>query len=378
MKNIIIVAHKHLPQPDDDLVGFLNLKKSYRVLHIKHSFSEVADRLSYFDYYFKGGLVKKRKSLDYKFLPEVLIYFKEFIATLWWVIVSGRKWDKYIAVDGLCAYFGLFLRALGRCKEVIYWSIDFVPLNRFSVSWKNHIYKWINSFVCRRADEVWDLSPRMAEGRKKYWGIDLSDYRSHSLVPYGMWLKRIKPVSYRDCQKNTLVFMGHLMAKQGVDTVINKLPEIVKIIPDFKFKIIGGGAYQGNLEKLAKSLKVLKYCFFLGKIQENSDVEKEIAKSAGAIAPYLKLPDSYTYYADPGKLKTYLACGVPVLLTDLPWDAGEIEDRKCGLIISDDGSDFVEKLVQILKPSINDEFRKNALKYSKRFDYEKIFSNLEI
>lgn len=376
MKNIVIVAHKNLPQPDDDLVSFLNRNKSLRVMHIRHSFSEVQDRLSYYDLYFKGKEIKKKKSIDYRFLPEVLIYIKELFFTLWWIVSSGYKWDTYIAVDGLCAYFGLFLRALGKCREVVYWSIDFVPLNRFSDSWKNYIYRWVNSFVCKRADEVWDLSPRMAEGRKKYWGIELSDYKSRSLVPYGMWLKRIRPIPYHNCQKNTLVFMGHLMPKQGVDTVIKRIPEIIKEIPDFSFKIIGGGVYRENLERLAKDLGVEKHCLFLGKIPDNRDVEKEIAKSAVAIAPYLRLPDSYTYYADPGKVKTYLACGVPVLLTDLPWDAGEIEKENCGLIINDDGSDLVEKLLKMLKTSYNSEFRQNAMVYSKKFDYEGIFSNL--
>lgn len=377
MKNIAIITHKYLPQPDDDLVYFLDRKNEYNIFHIKHSFPDAKDRCSFLDLYLNGKKKEERKTLDYIFLPEPLVYFKELFFTLKWLISSKRKYNLYIGMDGLCAFFGLLLKNIGVCKKVIYWSIDFVPFNRFKSGWKNFFYHKINSFACKNADEVWDLSPRMADGRKKYLGVGKNDYKIHKIVPYGVWSHRMKKVRYSKCQKNTLVFMGHLMRKQGVDLVIRNILEITKQIPGFKFKIIGEGNYRNDLVKLSKKLSVSKYCQFLGRIG-NIRLEKEVAKSAAAIAPYLKTKDSYTYYADPGKVKTYLACGVPVLLTDLPWDAKEIEKKKCGFIIDDRGTNLVEKLTKIMKPSVNREFRKNAVKYSKNFDYDKIFSKLEL
>jgi glycosyltransferase involved in cell wall biosynthesis len=376
MKNIVIVAHKYLPQPDDDLVHYLNSKKTGNVLHIKHSFPDAKDRRSFYTWYFKGKKTKKEKTIDYKFLPEVVIYLKELFFTIKWPILSKTRWDLYIGMDGLCTFFGLILRKIGVCKKVVYWNIDFVPQNRFKKGWKNSIYHTINIWGCKKADEVWDLSTRMIEGRKKYLGFDKKSYKLHRLVPYGLWISRIKKYSYKDCEKDTLVFMGHLLPKQGVDMVVRMIPEILKQIPNFKFKIIGGGNYRNRLIKIAKELSVEKHCYFMGRIEKNTDLESEIAKSCVAIAPYLKTSDSYTYFTDPGKVKTYLACGVPVLLTDLPWNAKEIEEKKCGIMISDDGSNLVEKLMFLLKPNINKKFRKNAIKYSKRFDYQSIFSKL--
>ena len=377
MKNIVIVTHKYLPQPDDDLVYFLNRKNKYNIFYIKHSFPDAKDRHSFLDLYLNGKKAEGRKTLDYIFLPEPFVYFKELFFTLKWLISSKRKYDLYIGMDGLCTLLGLLLKSLGVCRKVIYWSIDFVPFNRFKSGWKNLFYHKINSFACKNADEVWDLSPRMAEGRKKYLGINKSDYKFHRVVPYGVWIGRIRKIIYDRCEKNTLVFMGHLMKKQGVETVINKVPQIIKEIPGFKFKIIGEGRYKNSLTSLARKLSVEEYCHFMGRIG-SKDIEKEIAKSCVAIAPYLNLRDSYTYYADSGKVKTYLACGVPVLLTDLPWNAKEIQQEKCGMIINGYGKDLVEKLLKIMKPSLNREFRKNAVKYSKNFDYEKIFSELKL
>jgi len=378
MKNTIIVAHKYLHQPDDDLVYYLNKKREGRVLHIKHSFPDAKDRRSFFDLFRKGKKIKKERTRDYIFLPEVFIYLKEFIFTLKWSFPLKIKWDSYIGMDGLTVIFGLVLQKLGICKKVVFWCIDFVPDNRFDKVWKNIIYQKINTFAVKGSNEVWDLSPRMAEGRKKFLGIKKKDYKFHKVVPYGLWLSRIKKYKYKDSQKHTLVFMGHLMPKQGVDMVIKKIPDIVKKIPDFKFKIIGGGNHKSALKKLAREMSVEKYCDFKGRIRKQVDMEREIAKAGVAIAPYSKVKDSYTYFADPGKVKTYLACGVPVLLTNVPWNAGEIEKKKCGFVISENGANLLEKLLVVMNPKINQQYRKNAIKYSKEFNYENIFDFLKL
>ncbi|MEK7472791.1 MAG: glycosyltransferase [Patescibacteria group bacterium] len=377
MKNIAIVVHKYLPQPDDDLAYFLNRKKNINIFHIKHSFSDAKDRCSVLRKYLNGLQIDEIKTLDYKFLPEVLIYIKEFIFTVKWLILTNKKFDLYIGMDGLCTLFGLFLQKFRICKKVVYWNMDFVPFNRFEYKWKNVLYNKVNSYACKKADEVWDISPRMEKGRKQYLDVYKKDYKMHRVMPYGVWTHQIKTISYEKSQKHTLVFMGHLLKKQGVDMIIKKIPDILIKIPDFEFKIIGDGNYKDQLIRLADILSVHKYCKFLGRL-DDFHLNNEIAKASISIAPYSTNKYSYTYYADPGKIKKYLACGVPVLLTNLSWNTHEIEKNECGLIIGDNGNDLVDKLLYLFRPKINEKFRKNAIKYSKSFDYEKIFSELNI
>lgn len=377
MKNVAIVVHKYLPQPDDDLIFFLKRKGNYNLFHIKHSFPDSVNRQSILNLYLGSKKKKVTKTLDYKFLPEVLVYFKELFFTIKWLIPIKGKIDTYVGMDGLCTLFGLVLKRLGFCKKVVYWCMDFVPLNRFEYNYKNFIYNKINAYSSKNADEVWDISPRIETGRGRYLNISKESYKVHKVVPYGVWNNQIDKVSYKNSQKHTLVFMGHLLKKQGVDMVIKKIPDIIKEIPDFKFKIIGDGNYKAQLIRLANVLEVDKYCKFLGRIDDYS-LDKEISKASVAIAPYFINKDSYTYYADPGKVKRYLACGIPVLLTNLPWNAEEILKKECGLIINDDGNNLIEKLLYILKPKINEKFRKNTIKYAKSFDYEKLFQKLDI
>lgn len=374
-KNIVIVAHKFLTQPDDEFVLFLNNRKQENVLHIKHSFSDAKDRCSYFTWYKKGQVYKEIRSKDYTFLPEPLIYGKELVLTILWIVQSCLRWDYYIGMDGLCVLFGTILRFIRRIKKTIFWAIDFVPENRFNAGLKNKIYSSINMHGYKNSDEMWDLGPRMHEARKEFLGLEKKDYKAHKVVPYGVWGDRIIKYDYDQCEKYTIVFMGHLLEKQGAQLIISVIPQIIKKYPKFKFKIIGTGSYKDELIALSKKLHVEKYCNFMGKIEDHKELEEEIAKSAIAVAPYIRELDTWTKYADPGKVKTYLACGVPVLLTDVPWNSAEIQYNKCGFIVSQEAGDIVNKIDLLFHNKTNQLFRKNSTQYAKTFNYETIFRN---
>ncbi|GAB4149196.1 MAG: hypothetical protein OHK0017_12820 [Patescibacteria group bacterium] len=376
IKKLVVIAHKYLSGPSDDLVIYAKNKELDKVLYIFHSFADKPDRKSYFELYEKGMLKLKGDSLDFAGWPEPLIYLKELIYTFWWVYRFAWKWDRIVALDGLSCLFAIILRWFAKTREVIFWAIDFViPDKRFSNSLKNKIYLAINRFSYSNSNQMWDLSPRMAEARQNYVDFPITGYKLRKIVPYGMWTQRIKTVSYEDCDQNSLVFMGHLLPKQGVELILELLPELLKINPLIKLKIIGGGAldYELKLKNLAHSLGILESVKFYGKIIDPIEMEQEIAKSAIALAPYIRKLDTWTYYADPGKVKTYLACGVPVLLTDLPWNAKDIEMAECGKIITEDANDIIEKIVFLLNPDQNRSYRKSAIKYSAQFDYQQIF-----
>ncbi len=379
--NIVIVSHKHLTQPDDDLAEYLRKRPKYEVLHIRHSFSEAKDRSSYYSLYRDGRLMKEEVTGEFNILRffEPFLYVKEAIFTLVWIIYSRKQWDVYIGMDGLCVIFGVFLKRMGFVKKVVFWAIDFVPKDRFSEGYKNKIYKVVNKFSYKRADEVWDLSPRMIVAREQFLGIERDSYKKHRVVPYGVWLKKIKQLPLKEKDKNTLVFMGHLLPKQGVQLIIESMPKILQSLPGFKFKIIGDGYYKNTLMTLAKQLGVYDSCIFMGKIGHEKYYSKlipEIASSACAVALYVSALDKWTYYADSGKIKTYLACGVPVLMTDLPWNAQEIEKNGCGIIVEENSEQIVRGIIDLMNKDNNKVYRENARKYAQNFDYSSIFENL--
>ena len=84
------------------------------------------------------------------------------------------------------------------------------------------------------------------------------------------------------------------------------------------------------------------------------------------------LPQSYfTITIIPGKVKFYLGCGLPIVITDVPPIAKDIEKNQSGLIAEYDSVDFCNKIIGILN---NYEiFKNNAVEFGKIFDWNSIF-----
>jgi glycosyltransferase involved in cell wall biosynthesis len=338
-----------------------------------HSFANAKDRKSRFVWYKKGEIYKQEQTQDFKKFPEPTIYLKEFYYTVRWVLHSKITWDIYVGLDGLCVLFGNLLRKISKVKRTIFWAIDFVPKNRFKLGVKNRIYQFINRSSDLEADEIWDLSPRMLKGREKYLGIKKSDYKKHKLVQYGLWVDRIKPVAYKNCDKYTLMFIGNLSQYQGLQLIVQTLPKLIKKYPKIRLRVLGDGEYSPAIKKLAKNLNVYKYCDFLGRIDDTLVMESLTGRAAIGLAPYMHALDYISRYTDLGKIKTYLACGIPVLTTDIPWNAREIEKYKCGLIITESEEDIIEKISFLIDSKNNTLYRSNALKYAKSFNFQEIF-----
>ncbi|MBW6442116.1 hypothetical protein K0B04_04425, partial [Patescibacteria group bacterium] len=112
-RNVVIISHKNLPQPDDELVLHLNQKEVDNVVHITHAFSDSPTRISNCKWYRNGSKHKEWETRDYKKYPEPIIYIKEFIFTLYCVFKTKLKFDTAVCMDGMCTFFGIFLRSLG-------------------------------------------------------------------------------------------------------------------------------------------------------------------------------------------------------------------------------------------------------------------------
>jgi glycosyltransferase involved in cell wall biosynthesis len=193
-------------------------------------------------------------------------------------------------------------------------------------------------------------------------------------VPLGIWEKRIPKVPFEKRNRYRMVFMGHILKKQGLDIVIDSFPAILKKLPKTELLIVGTGDYESSLKMQVKKLKLERNVTFAGYIENHEDVEKMLSQSMVAVATYKPDPESFTYFADPGKIKNYLAAGLPVILTDVPPIAREIELKKCAVITGYNDREFTSSAIELLaRPRKLRQYSKNALKYAKNFDWENIF-----
>jgi len=373
-KSFVISTHVFATGPAQDLKEFLLKEGADKVLFIGHPlFHDKRLKGSGYEYYEKGEKVKEY----YQKLPgrkvNLLDYLFHTLRSVWWILKSGMKFDLYVGSDDVNATAGVILKKLGRVKKTVYYVIDYNP-HRFKNKIMNSLYHKADRFCVKNSDETWNLSPRMEQARKDYFGFSGGHQK---VVPVGVWLDRIKPKPYDEVEKHTAVFMGHITKKQGIQHVIEAIPEILKQIPDFKLLVIGDGDYLDELKKLASSLGVASFISFSGYIEDASLVEDMITRCAVALALYDLYDDdgnlTFTYYADPSKIKVYLSCGLLVLTSDYILELAPYKDTNVLLGVSD-SNNFAGTLIKLMSSDMN-YLRTGALDLSKEYAWQKLFSS---
>jgi glycosyltransferase involved in cell wall biosynthesis len=374
-KRVILLAHVLTSVPAEDLKEYLLNNKTKELMYIGHPLYYSRGRPgSFFELIKDRKLVKKIQLRNYK-INQFVRFPLDFILSIFWILLSPRKWDLIISLDNLNTLVGLLLRTIGKIDKVIYYTIDFTP-QRFNNRFVNSFYHFLEKICVRYSDLTWNVSPRIAEGREKVCGMNPIIYNRQVVVSVGVWLERISVKKYKDIDSHTIVYAGGLAQHQGIQLVLESLPVILKKIPDVKFIIIGMGSYETELKRLTNKLKIEKYVKFVGYLEKMSDVENIMTTCGVAVAMYNKDLSKWSYYADPSKIKSYLACGLPVITTPLTYITKDLEKLKCGIVCPYNSKKLAKSIIRLISDeTLYRSFRKNALIYSKEYDWNKLFSN---
>ncbi|MCK5242973.1 glycosyltransferase [bacterium] len=279
---------------------------------------------------------------------------------------NGSKDTVYIGINNLNAVVGLILRALGKCKTVIYYVIDYTP-RRFSSRLLNAVYQSMARTAARRADWVWNLSERM---REVHCSVFKSDPKKNRIVPIGIDSAAVQVCPEAAIEAQRLVMVSALFENKGIQLAI----EAMSYLPQAHLTIVGTGPYEQELREFAKTKQVSERVNFTGCVTREQ-LFQEIAKSRVAIATYMPTADTYTQYADPAKPKEYLACGIPVVITRVPWIAEPIEKIPMGIAIDYDAKQLAQACEKLMSDqSFWQQCRKAALKYMQHSDWQSIFA----
>lgn len=366
---VAIVTHTFATGPAQELEAWLK-NKVEELIFIGHPFSYCKITNSVYEKYQKGKLVKEKKAFNWH-LHGVLMYFKDIIYTFFWLLFNPKKIDLYVGADNLNAFVGILLKKIGKVKKVVFYTIDYVPF-RFENQTLNKIYHAIDRYCIKNTDIVWNLSQAMTEAREKN-GVSKIYHQKQIVVPHGTHLDVIK-LPFEKVNRFEIAFMGHLREGQGVEVLIDAMPEVAKSIPQAKLVLIGTGPLEEDLKRQAKNLDVLDKIEFTGFIESHSEMENRLAKCAVGVAPYIFTKKGFSQYCDPGKPKVYLAAGLPAIITKVPPFATIIAKEKAGLAISEGKKALAEAIIKVLKnEKILKEYKKNANALAKKYEWSKIF-----
>jgi glycosyltransferase involved in cell wall biosynthesis len=289
----------------------------------------------------------------------------------------ARRVDGWFAFNNLLCARGLLERRARRADTVAYWAVDFVP-DRFGAgTMLTRAYDALDAYCCRHTDLRIEVSKAALEGRDNRHGIPHHAGATRTIAPIGAWLERV-PVTPPDGWKSRrIVFIGHLVERMGGDTVIQALALLRERGFDVTADIAGRGPLEGPLRADVHQRGLQDIIRFHGFIAGHRELEQLLSQAAVALAPYNTRVDSFTQYADPSKLKSYLAAGLPILLTPVPPNAKELAQQAGAEVVRDDASDFADAIERVLADPDTWQCRRAAsLKYAQQFDWNTIIANV--
>lgn len=362
-----IVSNGYADGPSQALRDYLVQHQAQRVTTVAHPLVPEGDNSHIIVRYQDGDVTQKTRRLPHK--PPYTYLFDSFVPMR---LPTDTIWFGF---NNLACLRGLLRKRFGRSGKVVYWAVDFVP-DRFGKGIATKVYNAVDRYVCNHVDIRVELSQEGIDGRDKYLEIDVKKAAPSIVIPMGAWLGRTPKIKPDAWKKKKIVYMGHLVERQGVEHAVRALAILVKKDPTISLDVVGAGPDQDKLKKLAKELSLTKKNItFHGFVKDHKDVERILSEATIAVAPYVNDPTSFSQTADPGKVKAYLGASLPIVLTDVPPIAKEIEQCGAALLVEDNPESVAGGLSVFLDDKEKwQKAHEESAKKAKEFDWETLLS----
>ncbi|WP_428564041.1 MAG: glycosyltransferase [Solidesulfovibrio sp. DCME] len=369
----LLISHiTDLAGPSEALENYLRYRSDTLGV-IYHPFHYCSDRRSLARKYVAGRLALDKRRCGWA-LPSLLTYVKDAFFSLLFFFLLGGRYDDCVACDPLNAVVAIFLKKCGRIDRVIFYTIDWMP-ERFANKALNAVYHALDRFCVRHCDAAWNISPRIVEVRRSQGLPDAKNV----LVPVGVDLEKIALPDKTGHIPRDLVLLGALSPSKGVDLVIEAWPRLRARFPELRLHVIGKtpnnavedgvvyAPYEPRLRELGDSV-------VLHGVVNHDKVLAMLPDCDISLALYRPTDNNLSRWADPSRVKDYLACGVPVVITDVPEIAKDVAAVGAGLVAAYT-AEAVEAAVAAMveRPEAWAAMRRAAVASMERYRWSAIF-----
>lgn len=157
-----------------------------------------------------------------------------------------------------------------------------------------HFYKRIINALLRSAQAVFANSRKTSEVVKKTGVHPAIIHIINPMVDMTMQIGEVSPNKIRQTYslegKKCILTVCRLVERKGVDTVIRAMPEILKLVPEAHYLIVGSGPYKVELEKLTRELGLESHITYVGYVA-HEDVTHYYAMCDAFVLISRDLPD---------------------------------------------------------------------------------------
>ena len=307
---------------------------------------------------------------------QISFKLRDFLSVLDYVIKSKRTFDLYIGFESINALAGVVLKKMGKIDKVVYYVSDFYP-KRYKNEWFNAFYLLLDRMAATYADATWNVSMAMPEARKKL-GYDMKKLSPQLFAPNAFFKEEIRYLPFNKTKPYSIIYAGTLGLENGPDLAIESMPGILAKFPMATLTIAGGGRKEDEvyLKKVIRKLKLEKNINFVGFVPTNKELYGLVRKHWLSVAPYKAIPNSVRWYADAVKIRMSLACGLPVVTTQVPPNGKLVQDAGAGVVTKDNSKDLSKAVINIFSnKKLYLKMRNAAISAAKKNTWENSYSN---
>lgn len=372
LKKVVIYSHNSggTGNYDDVLFEYLKDRNVKELIKVDFPFDPRFVKTIRFKRVISNKEVLKFESIIKFNTPMPLSYLKDVLIGLIYGFLFLKNTDLFVGTNNLQSSLGVLFKKLGYVKKVNHVVIDYSPI-RFKNKFFNLVYCWLDQFALYNSDTVFSLNEEMILARERDRGINLKKV-NYFITPIGNNSSKIKDSDFKNYDKDKIVYFGDILKSKGIGLFIPIIKRLIKKgHKNFKFLVIGGGEID-FLKNEIKKESLEKYFEIIGRIDSHLDIEKLLLGSSIALAPYeIEDKSSISYYADPGKVKNYLGCGLPIVITPVPPIYKTLQKEKAGIVVDYNPDEIADAIIEIHKNL--KEYRNNAIKLGKYYDWQEIF-----
>ncbi len=287
-------------------------------------------KLKFIEYEFRLLFVLAKRCLFNR--PDIIYIRKSFFSIVPVVLSRLYKIKSIVEVNGIIA------------DDL---KVSFGLPN--SMVW---LFALIEKFVYSVADRVVVVTAGLKSVLNDVYGIDKEKI---DVVNNGVNTELFIPKGVVKSDTFYLGFVGHLVEWAGVEFLIRSIPGVVAKKSEVKYLIVGDGHLMGPLKRLAESLNVLDYIEFAGEVKP-SEVVDHINRCEICFIPAVRERNEKIGIS-PLKLYEYLACGKPVIVSDIK-GLDVAAEFNVGLVVTPENPQELEKATLDL---ISDDAKREAM-----------------
>jgi len=269
---------------------------------------------------------------------KFLAYMGDLVLTSMFIFRSGYRWEVYFGINPIYTAYGILLRFLGFSKTVVFWSTDYwLRYSRSIVG--NWAFHALDRLCLRFCDFSWSASEAMLQARRIHAG------GKHLVVPLPILASEIRLAPVDQVERYTIVYAGPFGGGEFT-LILAALSRLRARMPAVKLLVMSYEPAPKEAERAIDRLNLQQAITYLGFVSDEREFGAILQRCRVGLAPYD--PASFKQYADPGRIKTYIAKGVAVVTTGATELGKLLKLRRAGIVVNfrqDEVASAVERLI---------------------------------